>query len=135
MEQGAAREAHDSLLKQYEVIWNALQSREIERIMPLFEERSSETDRAFYHPPGTTQAKLRVAFEEMLSDPTRTLHPLRKKKGIWAYEVGPSGKLMRLTYGPRSNAIIFYEHAKIPDFRTEFPIVFRKKGDKYIVSR
>lgn len=129
------REAHDELLKPYEVIWNALRDRDVERLMPLFEERSRETDRAFFRAPGTTQNKLREAFEQTLGDPDMKLRPLRPKNGLWYYEVGPSGKLMRLTYGPFSNGIILFEDVTAPALRTEFPIAFRKSGDRYVVAR
>lgn len=127
--------AREELLQQYEVVWNALRTKNVESIMPLFEERNRETDAAMYFLPGTTERRLRAAFQSMFKDSNRELEPIRSDGVTWDYDVGPTGKLMRLTWGTHANGIITYKHKTIEGLRTEFAIVYRKQGDRYIISR
>lgn len=125
---------YNELLNAYDQIWSLLASRRVDQLMPMFEERSRELDRALYQPAGTTQAKLRRAFESALSDPDCTLQPVRPEQQYWRYDVGPGGTQMRLAFGERQGAIIrFLLHAE--EYSRAFPVVFRRKGGKYIVSR
>lgn len=128
------RVQHDILLLAYDEIWRLLSSRDVDRLLPLFEERSREIDLSLYQEPGTTQTKLREAFESALADPSCTLEPLRRSKGRWYYNVAPGGQLARLTTSDHGGAAIRFR-LKSSDYARVFPIMFRKEGSRYIVSR
>ena len=127
---------YDKLLVAYEEIWQLLASRRVEPLMPLFEERSREYDLALYQEPGTTQAKLKNAFESALATKDCHLAPLRVKDAFWYYNVAPGGRLARLSAGDYGGAVIRFKIGDpSSDYARVFPIAFRKQGDRYIVSR
>jgi hypothetical protein len=123
------------LLSAYENIWQLLQAKSLDQLMPLFAERSHEIDSAMYLPEGTTQAKLRASFEKTLHDETRNLAPLRPEEGAWKYDVGPTGRLLRLSDGAQSSAIIRFPEKSDPRASTGYAITFRKQGDQFFVAR
>lgn len=127
--------AYDKLLAAYGVIHQGLKRKNLDAIMPLFEERSREADQAFYLPRGTTDAKLRALFEQTMNDPSMQLSSLQPESGFWGYDVGTTGQIMQLTFGQRGRPIINYHDPKAPGYYTVFPIDFRIKDGKYIVAR
>ncbi len=127
--------AYEKLLKAYDAIYQGLKSKNLDAIMPLFEERSRETDQALYQPRGSTDAKLRALFEEAMNDPKLQLNDIHPKEGFWAFDVGPTGRILRLSFGDRGGPIIHYSDPKAPGYFTVFPIYFRVKDGKYIVTR
>jgi hypothetical protein len=126
-----AERTYDELLSAYEVIWKGLKSGNIDSILPLFEERSTNTDRAFYLPPGTTQRKLKESFERVTRDPTLTLKPIRTDRH-WELDIAPGGRLMRLVFGPHSSAILRYDDKD--GLSTVYAVTFRRKGNRYIIA-
>jgi hypothetical protein len=126
---------YQKLLAAYENIWQLLEAKQIERLMPLFAERSREIDLALFHPEGTTQAKLRESLERAVHDETRSLAPIRPAEGAWKYDVGPSGRLQRLSDGAQSSAIIRFPEKQDPLASIGYGIAFRKQGDDFIVAR
>jgi hypothetical protein len=126
-----AERTYDALLAAYEVIWKGLKSGNVDSIMPLFEERSTNTDRAFYLAPGTTQRKLKESFERVTHDPTLTLNPIRTDR-YWELDIAPGGRLMRLVFGAHSSAILRFDDKD--GLSTVYPVTFRRKGGKYIIA-
>ncbi|MEY4575387.1 MAG: hypothetical protein RL701_90 [Pseudomonadota bacterium] len=127
---------HAEVLPAYEAIWKALNARDLDKLLPLFEERSREIDLATYKAVGTTQAELRHDFEETLGDSTRSLAPLlHERSPYWSYEVGPMGTMVRLSTGVHGGGIIRFPKTGDRKSRTTFPISFRKQGAEFIVSR
>lgn len=124
---------YESLLSAYDEIWKGLQSGKLDSIMPLFEERSRNVDRAFYLAPGTTIKALRETFETAIHDSSLRLAPVRQK-GYWTMEVGTTGRLMRLVGGDNSRAILRCEDREFPGQATVWPITFRKQGSRFIVA-
>lgn len=127
---------YNDLLDAYEKIWTLLKRRDLDRLLPMFEERSREMDQALYETPGTTQAKLRAAFEEALNNTARELRPIRPPEDdFWIYQVGLTGKMLRLSRDDLGGTILRFADKQHPTFATIFPIVFRKQGDEFIVTR
>jgi hypothetical protein len=126
---------YQRLLSAYENIWQLLQAKQLDELMPLFAERNREIDLAMYHAEGTTQAKLRESLERVLEDETRTLAPIRPEDGAWKYDVGPTGKLLRLSDGAQSSAIIRFPETGDPRASIGYGIAFRKQDDALIVAR
>ncbi|MEY4581967.1 MAG: hypothetical protein RL701_6670 [Pseudomonadota bacterium] len=126
---------YERALSAYEGIWKALEAGKIDAILPLFEERSRETDLAMYQSVGTTAGKLKAAFEESLHDKGQHLAPLRPVQGFWTYDVGPGGSLVQLVRGPHGGAILRYSDHRDERYQTGFPIAFRLDGEQLIVAR
>ena len=135
MSEDEALSAYAELLSAYEVVWKALAKHDYDKIMPMFEERSRETDRALYLPAGTTQRSLRNFFEKELADSEQQLAPLRPNSGYWTLDVSPNGRLMRLSWGDHGSAIIRLVNKEYSGLITEIPIVFRKDKGRLIVAR
>jgi hypothetical protein len=99
--------------------------------MPLFEERSRNTDRAFYLKPGTTQQRLRESLVDVLKDRSLTLQPI-KADDYWSLEIGPGGRLMRLVKGAHSSAILRFQDKD--GLSHVFPVTFRRKNGRYVIA-
>lgn len=126
---------YERLLSAYENIWQLMQDKALDQLLPLFAERSREIDLAMYRDEGSTQAKLRDSLAQALHDDTRTLAPIRPEEGAWKYDVGPSGKLLRLSDGAQSSAIIRFPEKADPRASIGYNIAFRQQGDALIVAR
>ncbi len=124
------------ILGAYDVIWQALKQRDVERIMPFFAERSREMDEALYAVPGTTNERLRAALERALENPDLVLATIQPdEEGFWPYEVSPTRQLTRIIVGDHASGLIRFEYKEAPGYRTGFPIAFRKERGKYIIAR
>lgn len=126
---------YQRLLSAYENIWQLLNDKALDQLMPLFAERSREIDLAMYRPEGVTQQKLRESLSAALHDDTRSLAPIRPAEGAWKYDAGPGGKLLRLSDGAQSSAIIRFAEKADPLASIGYGIAFRKEGDALIVAR
>ena len=126
---------YQRLLSAYENIWQLLNDKALDQLMPLFAERSREIDLAMYRPEGVTQEKLHESLTAALHDDTRTLAPIRPEAGAWKYDAGPTGKLQRLSDGAQSSAIIRFAEKADPLASIGYSIAFRKQGDSLIVAR
>jgi hypothetical protein len=125
------RRTYEELLSAYEAVWNGFSTGDIDSILPLFEERSRNTDRAFYLTPGTTQQRLKESIVEVLQDRSMSLQPVRID-GYWSIEVGPGGRLMRLVTGEHSSAILRFEDKD--GLSHVFPVTFRRKNGRYVIA-
>jgi hypothetical protein len=128
-----AQKLHEQLLNAYEEIWKAFQARDVDRVLGFYEERSRNTDAAYYLPSGTTHARLKTAIEEAFEDRSHELGRIRTDDG-WLLDIGPSGQLMRLVQGNHASAILRFAPKQQPGLRTVFATTFRKKGDRFVVA-
>ncbi len=119
------------LFPMYKKIHDALKQKELDSIMPLFEERSREFDAAFYFDHGTTQAKLEFALSEVINNKDFTLVDLEPDM------VGPyienNRKLVSLKRDEAQCAIGFND--MVNDGSEVYDIIFRKQNGKWIISR
>ncbi|MBL4797039.1 MAG: hypothetical protein JKY50_06475 [Oleispira sp.] len=110
-------------------IQDAIIKGDIDSVMPLFVERNLETDQAFYKEPGTTEKELRYAFTEDIQD--IDLAPLEENQVGYVYERGL--KLVGL-YGANREGAIGGDYKNGSGSLT-FPIIFRLKDGKWIITR
>jgi len=117
-----------SIFKKYELIHDALKRKDIDSIMPLFEERNKELEIAFYYEKGTYEKMLRAAFQEEFDD-----NMLLKDLDINYSRavISLHGNLVKL--GESSPIIKFYD--KEETIFNGYDIFFRKEGDDWIISR
>lgn len=130
------RAAYQEILGAYRKLWALLDKRDMNGFLDACEERSREIDSAFYKRPGETRARLRKDVESAMNDPEFRLSPVENSPGLfWTYTVGSTGRLIALTQGDRASPIIRYVMKDGTPFSLIFPIVFRKEGPTYIVTR
>lgn len=134
LEEAELTSRYNALFAAYEEIWRAMNARDLGKLLPMFEERSQEIDAAFYLPPGSTQARLKEGFESAFKDRGAKLAPIRTGDGFWHYDVGPGGRLMRLSRGDQGSAILRFT-LQSDDYSRVFPVSFRRKNGRYIVAR
>ena len=103
----------------------------IDEIMPLFEERSRETDQAFYLQEGETQKGLRDEFLYNITNKNKVLVGL--DVDYVAPIVEENQLLMSFKRNENSNAIVFNDNNY--NGSSSFPISFRLKDGEWIITR
>lgn len=120
----------DDLYKEYKHIESALKRGDIDSVLPLFSERSSEIDTAFYLEPGTTQQTLRRSMERIHSSNEHDLLELRPDNVIITLE--ENRKLVSLTRGAEGAAIVY----NLKGGGSEgFHLIFRRQDGEWILTR
>jgi hypothetical protein len=128
------RPSYEEILGAYQKIWQLLQKRDVKGFLAACEERSREIDLAYYKQPGETAARLRKDLESAMGDADFELATL-DGPGVWKYTVGSTGKLLALTQGTTGSPILRYQMKDDTPFSLIFPVVFRKEGGRFIVTR
>jgi hypothetical protein len=102
---------------------------DIDEVMPLFDERNNELDKAFYYSNGVMEAKLRDSFEVDISQ----LIMLEIEGRDVAYENENNLKLAAILRTENGAAMV----GNFIDSQgsIEFPIMFRKQDGKWIITR
>lgn len=128
--------AYDEILGAYRKVWSFLQKRDVNGFLDACEERSREVDLAYYKQPGETRTGLRKDLENAMNDPKFELATVENRPGkFWRYTVGSTGKVIALTQGDRGSPIFRFQMKDGTPFSLIFPVVFRKEGNRYIVTR
>ena len=111
------------------IIQDKILAGDIDDVMPLFEERNNELDKAFYYPSGVMEAKLRDSFEVDFPQ----LNMLEIKERRVAYENEKNLKLATVLRTEKGAAIV--GNFKDSEGSIEFPIMFRKQDGEWIITR
>jgi hypothetical protein len=128
--------AYQEILGAYKKLWSFLDKHDVNGFLDACEERSREIDSAFYKRPGETRTHLRKDVESAMNDSEFRLSPVENSPGLfWTYTVGSTGRLIAVTQGDRASPIIRYVMKDGTPFSLIFPVVFRKEGSRYIVTR
>lgn len=120
----------ESLVVYYKRISDAIKNKNVDSILPMFEERNREIDQAFYSPPGTTAQKIATALKDAANDPDLT--PLTIKADYLMTRTHDNNKLVELVREGGDDAIVFNLRGGGSE---SYPIIFRKQGDKWIITR
>ena len=123
--------ARKELVPIYQNIQKAILNGNIERIMPLFKERNTELDAAFYLDPGSMEKQLFNSLKKTSND--TGLEPADIEEEFLGFRNGYSGQLSHLVQGSNHPAISF--NFKDAMGSLSYDIWFRKEGDKWIISR
>ena len=110
------------------MIQDKLIAGEVDVVMPLFEERNNELDKAFYYSSGVMQAKLKDAFETDI--PQLDMLAL---EGRYVSYVNEKNLKLASVYRNRKPAIS--GNYKEVTGSLKFPIMFRKQDGKWIITR
>jgi len=111
-----------------EIIQDQLIAGDVDEVMPLFEERNSELDKAFYYSSGVMEAKLRDAFETDI--PQLDMLPITGISVVYINE--PNKKLASVYRGEKTAISGNYKEGS---GSLKFPIMFRKQDGKWIITR
>lgn len=119
------------LLPIYRKIWSALEAHKAEEVLPLFEERNKEMDAAFFRRPGETGDMLAKDLKDSSSDPNKKLWPITDDNVI--IQLYDNNKLVRLSQNNDKPLFAF-------DYVTHkgsysFDVIFRKSGNKWVITR
>lgn len=123
------RERNDikKLFITYKKIYDALEKKDLDFIIDLFDERNNEMDRAMYHNEESYyKNRLYEKLKENVNDSARELLKWNESKMYFFIE--ENSKLIYI-----DGAIAFND--KTGSTSTSYPILFRKAKDKWIISR
>ncbi len=109
-------------------IQNKLIAGDVDDVMPLFKERNSELDMAFYYPEGTMEAKLRDSF--YVDIPQLDMLEL---EGRYVSYVNENNMKLASVYRNLKPAIS--GNYKDGPGSLKFPVMFRKQDGKWIITR
>ena len=110
------------------IIQDKLIAGDVDEVMPLFEERNNELDKAFYYSSGVMKAKLQDAFETDI--PQLDMLPIIGKSVGYINE---HNKKLASVY--RSGKPAISGNYKEGSGSLKFPIMFRKQDGKWIITR
>jgi hypothetical protein len=110
------------------IIQDKILAGDIDDVMPLFEERNNELDKAFYYPSGVMEAKLRDSFETDI--PELDMLELEGRNVSYANE---NNLKLASVYRNRKAAIV--GNFKDSQGSIKFPIMFRQQDGKWIITR
>jgi hypothetical protein len=130
------RRAYLQLLTRYDELHALLEKHDVDGFLDACEERSREIDQAYYKATGETRRALDQQLRKAMTDPQFELASLDKDSDApWGYMVGSKGTLVMLTQGMRASPILRYQLKDGTPFSLIFPVMFRKDGEKFIVTR
>lgn len=121
----------DTLLAEYMKIQYALESGDIDKILPMLAERNKELDEAFYYPPGTMEEKIRASLSSAANDPDLELVEL--KRDYVDFTVEDNRKLVSLTRNGLKSAIVL--NFKSIQGSQRYNFIFRYKNGFWILTR
>lgn len=110
------------------MIQDKLVAGDVDEVMPLFSERNSELDKAFYYSSGVMEAKLKDAFETDI--PQLDMLPITGKSVGYINE---HNRKLASVY--RSGKPAISGNYKEGSGSLKFPIMFRKQDGKWIITR
>jgi hypothetical protein len=128
---------YDQIEAAYAKLRDLLARGEVTAFLNACEERSRETDLAYYKKPGSTRERLKTLLESAINDPSVELIDVIVKPGEtpWRYTVGTTGKVIGLTLGRMASPILRFDMKDDTPFSLIFPVFFRKEGGRFIVTR
>jgi len=125
------------LFAEYRKVHDALAKKDIDAILPMFEERNRETDMAFYMEPGTTAKRMRESLMSTLTDlKNGNLELLELGPRNVDYHLEDNKKIVSLRRTGLDHAIILNYVNKKKDLGSKsYPMLFRYQNGKYILTR
>jgi hypothetical protein len=118
----------NSLYQEHEKVYQAFQSQDFKKILPLFAERNSEMDIAEYLPAGSYAEKLTNALESDFEDEDSIL---KLVDGEYASPSVSDEKTLIRIGSPEMISFADYENSIF----SKYEIWFYKKDGKWIISR
>ena len=123
--------AEDVIWPKVEELWNLFESKNLEKILPLFEFRSKEYDQAFYREPGNTLKQL----ENSLKNVYASNYPIdRVKRENMQMIVSYADNLVTIVNAATYNGtVMFYDYKTDSD--TFYTVYWMQKDGQWIIAR
>ena len=134
--EGLERQLYDSLMRSYQVIWNALAAKDLAALAPIFDERSREYDRALYLVPGTTWQLCASRITEMWQ--SGRLASIADEGQPWLVEARvPRMRTTFLSFGSYASHILRFvtNETATSVYADVLPVWFRRQGNEFILTR
>lgn len=114
-----------------EELWKLFESKDLAKILPLFEFRSKEYDQAFYREPGNTLEQLKNSLENVYA----SNYPLNKKDETkMQLVVSFANNLVTIVNaGTYNGTVMFYDHET--DSNTFYDVYWMQKDGEWIIAR
>ncbi len=111
-------------------LWNLFETKDIDKVMPLFEMRSKEYDQAFYREEGETYRMLKNSIENRLGDKYFLDRVDRKQMQLM---VSFTGQLVTVVNaGSMKGAVVYTDD---DDFSVYYDAFWMRKEGKWIIAR
>jgi len=121
----------NEILDKYLQVQKAIETGDIDSVLPMFNERNSEYEKALHISSGIMDKKVKDTLLDMSSDKDAELLILTNK--YVNIEVFPNNKLVRLTRGGTTPAIV--QNFKSFKGSQHFDMIFRYEKGKWILTR
>ncbi len=114
-----------------EELWKLFESKDLNKILPLFEFRSKEYDQAFYREPGNTLSQLENSLENVYA----SNYPLNKRDETdMQFVVSFANNLVTIVNaGTYNGTVMFYDHKT--DSNTFYDVYWMQKDGEWIIAR
>jgi len=122
--------AMEDLFVMYEKVQSALARGDIERILPMFNERNEETDKAYYLEPGTTAAGIKEDLMDSIANRELELAPLSTNDVAITRNL--TRKVVSLTRRFDTSAIGYNVKGGGSE---SYNLIFRKENETWILTR
>ena len=107
-------------------------TRDIDKILPMFEMRSKEIDQAFYKETGTTQGEIRHSLDVVLNE--RKLPQKITDRDTFQFVASLDGRLLsRVDAGSMAGSIFFRDEET--QTSTVYTIYWMRKNGEWIIAR
>ncbi len=112
-------------------LWDLFETKQLDKLLPLFEFRSSEYDQAFYREPGNTLAQLKNSLENVYA----SNYPLnRKENENMQMLVSFANNLVTIVNAATYNGtVMFYDHES--NSNTFYTVYWMQKDGEWIIAR
>ncbi|CAA0096499.1 Uncharacterised protein [BD1-7 clade bacterium] len=114
------------LYDQHLVIYKLLQSRDFDKILPFFRQRNSDSDIAYYEPPGTYEQKLKAALTASMNWGELKIEDLEHARPY----VSDDRTLVRLGM----DSLLYYTDEEETAY-DNYEMLFYKKNGEWIIAR
>lgn len=114
-----------------EELWDLFESKDLDKILPLFEFRSKEYDQAFYREPGNTLKQLKNSLENVYD----SNYPIdRVKNKQMQLVVSFANNLVTIVNaGTYNGTVMFYDYKS--DSNTFYTVYWMHKDGEWIIAR
>jgi len=112
-------------------LWDLFESKQLDKILPLFEFRSKEYDQAFYREEGSTLKQLKNSLENVYA----SNYPLNKREETdMQFVVSFANNLVTIVNAGTYNGTVMFYDAET-DSNTFYDVYWMKKDGEWIIAR
>jgi hypothetical protein len=123
----------DNLYAEYQKIWQLMKNKNKDELLPLFAQRASEFDAAYYLPKGEKYADMDYSLTSAFNHKDLFLKNM-VETDYAELRIEAEGKLAILRVGGVAEPLIYYGHVR-DSFTRSYTFYFMRKKGKWIIIR